>query len=158
MEFILGHPDDFDLSSRTTKFRKLDKEGQITLLTEYLDRCDQNGEQLVDYHQRNNFGRYWISENLGLQNMKRRIRHTICKDLMYDIDMKNAHPTLLSWYCHENGIECKGLDEYISKREEFIADLIEKRSQTRDEIKARLLAIVNGRQETQDEEWEKNPK
>ena len=82
--------------------------------------------------------------------MKRRIRHTICKNLMYDIDMKNAHPTLLSWYCHENGIKCKGLDEYILHREEFIADLMEKRSKSRDEIKAHLLAIINGRTENQD--------
>ena len=95
LEHILKYPDDFDLSSRTTKARKLDKEGQLTLLKEYLARCNSNGEQLMDYQQRNNFGRYWISENLGLQNMKRRIRHTLCKDLMYDIDMKNAHPTLL---------------------------------------------------------------
>ena len=113
----------------------------------------------MEYHQRNNFGRYWISENLGLQNMKRRIRHTICKDLMYDIDMKNAHPTLLSWYCHENGIKCKGLDEYILHREEFIADLMGKRSKSRDEIKAHLLAIINGRTENQDAEWwNENPK
>ena len=40
--------------------------------------------------------------------------------------MKNAHPTLLSWYCHENGIKYTGLDEYILHREEFIADLMEK--------------------------------
>ena len=120
LEHILKHPDDFDLSSRTTRTRKLGKEGQITLLKENLARCNSNGEQLIEYHQRNNFGRYWISENLGLQNMKRRMRHTICKDLMYDIDMKNAHPTLLSWYCHENGIKCTGLDEYILHREEKI--------------------------------------
>ena len=159
LEHILEHPDDFDLSSRTTRARKLDKEGQITFLKEYLARCNSNGEQLMEYHQRNNFGRYWISENLGLQNMKRRIRHTICKNLMYDIDMKNAPPTLLSWYCHENGIKCKGLDEYILHREEFIADLMEKRSKSRDEIKAHLLAIINGRTENQDAEWwNENPK
>ena len=159
LEHILEHPDDFDLSSRTTRARKLDKEGQITLLKEYLTRCNSNGEQLMEYHQRNNFGRYWISENLGLQNVKRRIRHTICKDLMYDIDMKNAHPTLLSWYCHENGIKCTGLDEYILHREEFIADLMGKRTKSRDEIKAHLLAIINGTTENQDGEWRsENPK
>ena len=93
------------------------------------------------------------------QNMKRRIRHTLCKDLMYDIDMKNAHPPLLSWYCHQNGIKCTGLDEYILHREEFIADLMEKRSKSRDEIKAHLLAIINGRTENQDAEWwNENPK
>ena len=48
LEHILEHPDDFDLSSRTTRARKLDEEGQITLLKEYLARCNSNGEQLMD--------------------------------------------------------------------------------------------------------------
>ena len=105
LEYIVNHSDEFDLSSRTTRAKKLDKEGQLTLLKDYLDRTNVHGEQIMEYYQRNNFGRYWVSENLGLQNMKRKIRHAVCKDLMYDIDMKNDHPTLLSWYCHENGIK-----------------------------------------------------
>ena len=48
------------------------------------------GELAMGYYQRNNFGRYWTSKNLGIQNMSKKIRHTLCKDTMYDIDMKNA--------------------------------------------------------------------
>ena len=51
----------------------------------------QNGERLMPYKQRNGFGRYWTAETFGIQNMSCRIRHTICKDSMVDIDMKNAH-------------------------------------------------------------------
>ena len=59
----------------------------------------------MGYYQRNNFGRYWTSKNLAILNMSRKIRQTLCKDFMYDIDMKNAHPMhVLSYYCHKNDI------------------------------------------------------
>ena len=107
---------------------------------------NKNGERLMPYKQRNGFGRYWTAETFGIQNMSRRIRHTICKDSMVDIDMKNAHPTLLSWYCHKHGIKCEALDKYIKSREPMLQDLVNCRHITRDEAKKFLLAIMNGKQ------------
>ena len=100
----------------------------------------------MSYKQRNGFGRYWTAETFGIQNMSRRIRHTICKDSMVDIDMKNAHPTLLSWYCHKHGIKCEALDKYIKSREPMLQDLVNCRHITRDEVKKFLLAVMNGKQ------------
>ena len=107
---------------------------QLGLLKVYLSMLNQNGEQLMPYRQRNGSGRYW-TEKLGIQNMNRRIRHTIYKDSMFDIDMKNATPTLLSWYCHKRGIKCKPLDKYIKFREPMLQDLVNCRHITRDEAK-----------------------
>ena len=107
---------------------------------------NQNGERLMPYKQRNGFGRYWTAQTFGIQNMSRRIRHTICKDSMVDIDMKNAHPTLLSWYCHKHGIICEALDKYIKSREPMLQDLVNCRHITRDEAKKFLLAIMNEKQ------------
>ena len=95
---------------------------------------------------------------LGIQNMSRRIRHTLCRDFMYDIDMKNAHPTLLSWYCHDNGIDCAGLDAYIANREEYLADWMVRKNANRDDAKAHFLAIINGRRvklASEDPDWYK---
>ena len=108
---------------------------------------NQNGERPMSYRQRHGFGRYWTAEKLGIQNMSRKIRHTICKDSMFDIDMKNAHPTLLSWYCHKHGINCAALDAYIKHRDSMLQDLMKNRGITRDEAKKILLAIMNGKQE-----------
>ena len=99
----------------------------------------------MEYYQRNGFGRYWRSSNLSIQNMSRKIRHTLCADFMHDIDMKNAHSTLLSWYCHEKGISCEGLDAYIAHRNEYITDYMEQYGMSRDEVKTHLLAVLNGR-------------
>ena len=65
---------------------------------------------------------------------------------MIDIDMKNAHPTLLSWYCHKHGIKCEALDKYIKSREPILQDLVNCRHITRDDAKKFLLAIMNGKQ------------
>ena len=100
----------------------------------------------MSYKQRNGSGRYWTAETFGIQNMSRRIRRTICKDSMVDTDMKNVHPTLLSWYCHKHGIKCEALDDYIKRREPMLQDLMNCRRITRDEAKKLLLAIMNGKQ------------
>ena len=100
----------------------------------------------MPYRQRNGFGRYWTAKTFGIQNMSRRIRHTICKDSMVDIDMKNAHSTLLSWYCHKHGIKCEALDDHIKRREPILQDLVNRRRISRDEAKKLLLAIMNGKQ------------
>ena len=65
---------------------------------------------------------------------------------MVDIDMKNAHPTLLSLYCHKHGIKCEALDKYIKSRKPMWQDLVNRRHITRDEAKKFLLAIMNGKQ------------
>ncbi|CAC5382150.1 unnamed protein product [Mytilus coruscus] len=112
----------------------------------------------MNYYQLNKFGRYWTEGDMGIQNMSRKIRHTLCQNFMYDIDMKNAHPTLLSWYCHDNGINCTGLDAYIENREKYMADWMMHTGNTRDEVKAHLLAIINGRKvmlDPQDPKWYK---
>ena len=94
LAYILKHPSQFEFG---TDFRN--GQNQLGLLKVYFSMLNQNGERLMPYKQRNGFGRYWTAETFGIQNMSHRIRHTICKDSMVDIDMKNAHPTLLSWYC-----------------------------------------------------------
>jgi hypothetical protein len=45
-------------------------------------------------------GGRWFAGNMGsMQNMKRGVRHTICKDIWIDLDIVNCHPTLLSQLC-----------------------------------------------------------
>ena len=110
----------------------------------------------MSYGQRHGFGRYWTAEKLCIQNMSRKIRHTICKDSMFDIEMKNAQPTLLSWYCYKHGINCGALEDYIKSREPMLQDLMNNRCITRDKVKKLLLAIINGKQinpQQADQRW-----
>ena len=73
----------------------------------------------MSYGQRHGFGRYWTAEKLGIQNMSG-ISAIQYADSMFDIDMKNAQPTLLSWFCHKHGINCGALDDYIKRRKPML--------------------------------------
>ena len=87
LAYILKHPSQFEFG---TDFRN--GQNQLGLLKTYFSMLNQNGERLMPYKQRNGFGRYWAAETFGIQNMSRRIRHTICKDSMVDIDKKKCAP------------------------------------------------------------------
>ena len=145
LAYILEHHDQFELGTNFRDGQKSNKETQLSLLQIYLSMLNQNGERLMPYRQRNGPGQYWTAK-LGIQNMNRRIRHTICKDSMLDIDMKNATPTLLSWYCHKHGIKFEALHKYIKSREPMLQDLMNCRRITQDEAKKFLLAIINWKQ------------
>ena len=40
LEFIVSHPDDFELGSQLIKGKKLDKNAQLTLMKEFLARVN----------------------------------------------------------------------------------------------------------------------
>ncbi|CAC5382128.1 unnamed protein product [Mytilus coruscus] len=147
------------MSSRlVSSFDNMDIGDEFLSVESLNKEVNGKGERLMSYYQINKFGRYWTEGDIGIQNMSRKIRHTLCQDFMFDIDMTNAHPTLLSWYCHDNGINCAGLDAYIANREEYMGDWMVRTGNTRDEVKAHLLAIINGRKvnlDSEDPEWYK---
>ena len=125
--------------------KALDMEGQKTLLIGYHNSLNASGEINVKYKQKSyGFGRYYGSMNLQVQNLYRKIRHTICEN-MVDLDIVNAHPELLLWYCITNKIPCNGLRYYVENRDACIAEIMQIKNLSRDEVKTDLLAIINGR-------------
>lgn len=95
---------------------KLQIDEQIrAILVKYLNRS-VNGTVRVDYKQTNG-GRHNAVRSLSLQNLKRKVRHTIASEYYVDIDMVNAHPVILSHLCHKEGFKSKMLDDYIKNRE-----------------------------------------
>jgi hypothetical protein len=99
-------------------------------------------------------GRY-ISCDFGTQGMKRTVRHTICHAYrddrgrrLFDLDIANCHPALLSQYCARNDIECDVLNKYIADRkgtrariDEFLSTLVREKEEP---AKSRLLALMYG--------------
>ena len=77
----------------------------------------------IEYRQNDGIGRYYCGGNLGLQTLTRRVRHTISGGLYYDVDVVNAHPAILLWYCSSQGIPCECLREYVEHRERILKDV-----------------------------------
>lgn len=73
-------------------------------LVSYRD-TGQGGERIVTYAPTDHgIGRHYADKGLSMQSFPRKIRHTLAKTidgtaLYHDIDMANAHPTILSQLC-----------------------------------------------------------
>jgi hypothetical protein len=88
-------------------------------------------------------GRYFA--NIGsIQGLPREIRHTICKNEYYDIDLVNSQPTILSQYCKLNKINCPKLDSYVKNRDKIFEDYKNKYKMTKNDIKMNFVKILNG--------------
>ena len=142
LEYIVNHPEEFNIGRRSINGVDVN---YLDLLKGYLCRCNHHGEQDMSYSQRGGRGRMFADEKLSMQSMCRKVRHTICKGRMIDIDMVNAHPTLLSEYCHQMGIPCEGLDAYVNDRERYLKKWKKSFGSTRAGAKMGFLAIMNGR-------------
>ena len=74
------------------------------------------------------------------QGMKRWMRHTLCRDLYDDFDIKNCHPTLLSQLCKKKGWETPVLDDYLVNREELLKEMV---GLCREDAKEVILSMMN---------------
>lgn len=114
------------------------------ILKKYLNSKKKSDEIQYGFVGKLKHGRRF-SKSCSLQSLCKKIRHTISGDIYYDIDMKNAHPTILSQYCGKNEISCQKLDEYVNDRDGVINSLVKEYPDVcYDEIKTLLLTILNG--------------
>ena len=95
--------DDHDWSDR---FRRI--------LTKYKNKT-VDSKVLTTYKQNDKKGRYYTS--YGLQNFQNDVRNYLADDLYMDIDMVNAHPTILL----SLGVE--SIRNYIENRKDVLAEL-----------------------------------
>jgi len=70
------------------------------------------------FSQRLDYGRRYSMNSL--QGITRQIRHTISKDIYYDVDMKNAHPTFCLQLCKELGFQHRILNRYVQNRDKYL--------------------------------------
>jgi hypothetical protein len=113
-----------------------------TILTNYYSMKKQTNA--VVYHHTGFMRGRLFSKTSSLQNLNKKIRHTLSRDIYYDIDMVNAHPKLLEFYCKIHSISCPNLSQYISTREPILQGLMSSYKLTRDEAKQLVLTILNG--------------
>jgi hypothetical protein len=115
-----------------------------TIMRSYLCKS-KNGTIKVTYkYPFYGFGRLNAIDSMSLQNMPRCVRHTIAKDYYYDIDGVNAQPTMLLNYCKMNFIKCSKLEDYVTNRDEYLADMMQTKNITRDQAKKYALKAING--------------
>jgi P4 family phage/plasmid primase-like protien len=79
----------------------------------------------------------------SLQGISRSIRHTISKDLYWDIDMVNSAPSTLENYCEKNNINSVFLKDYVVNRKERLDNMSTSLNFTYNKCKQIILKIIN---------------
>ena len=97
----------------------------------------KNNKAKVIYNRakRIKYGRVGPSKALGLFSIRREIRHTLAKGHYIDIDIENCHPVLLLQICEANNIRCKYLKKYVTKRDEYLKEVMDQYNVDRDNAK-----------------------
>lgn len=84
-----------------------------------------------------------FSEGASLQNIWKKFRGILCNGLYIDIDMKNAHPTILLYICKNNNIKCDNLQQYVSNRDFHLHTLSKELTTDNDNIKNLFIKSIN---------------
>lgn len=116
------------------------------MLRKYLKKV-RNGDIPVTYcysKKAKDHGRQYANGALSLQSFPRAVRHTIAKDLYHDIDIVNAHPTILVQYCEKHGYACDKLLYYIQNRDMCLEEIMQLNNTERDAAKQVVLSLLNG--------------
>ncbi len=121
-------------------------------MQKYLALLDSNGVVTVKYHSKTG-GRFYADKGLSLQMLKSNVRHTLShvhslnqpESCMYhDIDIVNAHPTLLLHLCKKNGWPSTYLELYVSGREIYLMDVVVMCHMPRESAKNLFIQIIYG--------------
>jgi hypothetical protein len=124
---------------------RLDREGTKTILKKYLASKDASGSSQIIYNfSRNSRGGRLFSQTPSLQGLPRSIRHTITKDNMIDIDIKNCHPEILKWYGNKHSLDIESLCYYTDNRDSCLTELMSIYGISKDNAKESILSIING--------------
>ena len=78
-----------------------------------------------------------------IQSCNRSIRGFICDGLTTDIDMVNAHPTILLALCNKYDIQAPNLELYVNERKKCLLDIQEKDDVDYNNAKKKVLVSTN---------------
>ena len=142
-------------------FERIDKEtleelisgGYDLKLTEEIDerkklidineRLDERDLIKINYgHQNIPFTRLYAGE-YGYQGMRRPVRGILAYKYYVDIDIENAHPSILKQVCKANRIQCTTLSDYVDNRDNHLKRIIALGAD-RDSAKDLFLRVMNG--------------
>lgn len=142
IEWLIENHSKLDLGKSYVRGQLVGGDAQLDILRKYHKRAIMfEGKVPQSYFQHDGVGRRFTRE-IGLTNLSRKIRHTIARDLI-DIDMKNAHPCFLLYFCKQQGLKTPLLERYVMNRDEMLNELKDTLGLGRDDAKKMLLRAIN---------------
>ena len=114
---------------------------QMTALNNYcLSQVEGMSKRRYTYATNKSYGRLYSK---GLQGLKKVFRGALCNGIMTDVDIINAHPTILVYLCKKHGIPCFILETYVKSRDEILTEMTETTNISREDAKTLFLVSIN---------------
>ena len=144
------------LNSKTQEYEEIDEKTALTIINELYHSKLKSNKVTYHYTARLKSGRRFAKNSL--QGLSRKLRHTIAKDIYYDIDIVNAHPTFLLELCKKLEFEHPILELYVNNRDNLLQSwigtdaghiiqnnkLVKNILSTSDFVKKYFLKVING--------------
>lgn len=90
----------------------------VDCLTRYREHVGADGSVAVCYRaKQHEMGRVYADNAVSLGAMTVEARGALCAAAMLDVDIVNAHPTLLVGVCRQEGWPCPALAAYVADRD-----------------------------------------
>ena len=118
-------------------------ENEKTQLINYLNNSIDDNSIKVKYV-KNLYGRSLPQYSYGLHNIRRQVRHTICKDYYEDIDIINCHPEIYEQILKHNNIKCELLTNYNKNRDYYVNLVRNEYNIDRDMAKILFIRLLYG--------------
>lgn len=89
-------------------------------------------------------GRFVAVRGIGLQALSRDCRAALAQKYYWDVDIRNAQPTLLQQYAESRGWKCDKLKLYNENREDYMAEMMSELQIDRWEAKDKVCKVMFG--------------
>ena len=87
-------------------------------------------------------GRLIAEQKMGFQQFHHDIRNLLAQPYYFDIDMKNAHPTILLKICKDNGWSCPMLERYVHERDAIFKECEEQYGLVKSDVKNIMIRAI----------------
>ena len=96
------------------------------------------------YNKKYNVGRVYPFKSLGLCAVRCEVRHTLAHEHYYDIDIENAHPSILLQIAQKENVVCNNLNLYVSNREKCLNEIMNAYKVSRKQAKNLIIRLCYG--------------
>ena len=122
---------------------KTDAKKEYEKIMRYLNKKVSSSNNYVKYNYCKNRTSGRLIGDFTIQSIKRKIRGFICDGITTDIDMENAHPSILLTLCEKYDIQAPNLCLYINNRKKCLNDIQDKDCIAYNKAKEKVLISTN---------------
>jgi len=122
---------------------KTDAKKEFEKTMRYLNNKLNDSNNYVKYNYPKNRTSGRLIGDFTIQSIRKEVRGFICDGITTDIDMNNAHPTILLTLCDKYDIQVPNLTLYINDRKKCLNDIQEKDCLCYSKAKQKVLISTN---------------